>query len=162
MTLKDPEKRRIYERSRYEKRREYWKLYQRKRRKNYIPKHIEVPQSLGVIGEREAITILNASYAKNRQVDLDWQGKRVEVKTAIKRTMTIRDNIYNRKYHGHTFFWKFYLKQKDYADLFFFVLKNESGYTEWILLIPSCDLKVKHFRIAESKIHNYDKYMISF
>jgi hypothetical protein len=162
MPFKDPVKLKEYERSRYSKRLEYWREYQRKRSKD--PNIIRIKQEthkepifpgIAYKSEMLALSILEGSKRINRPVDLEWQGKLVDVKTAIKRV-----------YHtgtctGKTNYWKFYLKQLRKADLFLFILQNKDKKVERVLLVPDKVFNSKYLRIAENKLDSYSEYDIT-
>lgn len=148
MPLKDPIKRLEYERNRYASRREYWKQYQRDHKKEYISSG----SSLGYLGEEEGLGLLSGSRRKFRPSDLEYEGKLIEVKTAIKQLS-----------HTSTkaFVWKFYLKQLRQVDKFLIICKDFDKSTKYIFLIPDKDLKIKNLAISANKIKKYSQYLLS-
>lgn len=150
MPLKDPYLRQEYEKSRYPIRRQYWREYRRKHpRKN---QYVGYGQSLGYKGEELALNVLVGSKRIYRPSDLEWTGKRVEVKTSIKYSMPDTKN----------FRWKFYLnRQVGKVDLFFLICEDKDKKVEFIFLIPESEITVKNLSIAESKIHKYSRFLLS-
>jgi len=147
MPYADPIKRKEYARSRNPLRRAYWREYARKHRKKGI--------SIGYKAEEFALKILKDSKRIYRPVDLSWEGKLVEVKTAIKR---LYDTGFRK---GKTYHWKFYLKQLRKTDLFLIILQDKNKRVEKVFLIPDSIFKSKNLKIAESKIGLYSNFEIT-
>lgn len=140
--------------NRSKNRREYFRIYRRthpsKNPNKYKYEHYG--QSIGYKSEIEAIKILVGSKRIMRPCDLEWEGKLVDVKTAIKRKGKGRN----------TYTWNFLLKkQKGKIDLFLILCRDEKERIEHIFLIPDKDLKVNNLSISERKINKYMKYKLT-
>lgn len=148
MPYKDPLKQKEYDKSRYSSRIQYWKNY----RKLHPIKYNSHGESLGYKGEELALKVLVGSKRIFRPSDLEWKGKRVEVKTSIKYSMPDTKN----------FRWKFYLnRQVGKVDLFLLICEDKDKKVEYIFLIPEKEITVKNLSIAESKIYKYSRFLLS-
>lgn len=143
------EDRKRHDKERYQSRLAYWKEYRKKHRR---PRNPASKTSVGFEGEDEALKILEGSERYTREIDLIWKGKLIDVKTAIKSQMK----------ESKTYSWKFSLKQKGKVDYFLLILKNLDRTTDRVLLVPDKAINPKSFRIAESRLPLYDKYIISY
>ena len=144
--------------ARAKKRRAYFREYRRLHPQTQ--KYESHGTSLGYRGEVLAQEILQGAIKINQPCDLRWEGKLVEVKTSIKTLMTNR-NLKGDTVPCKTYRWKFLLKQKGIAELFFLVCKDTEDKVQYILLIPDKDLNAKHLSIAETSISKYSKYLLA-
>jgi hypothetical protein len=89
-----------------------------------------------------------------RPSDLEWTGKKIEVKTSIKYLMPGPNN--------KTYRWKFYLrKQLRKVDLYFLVCQDKDKKVKYIFLIPDKEIKVQNLSIPESKINKYSRFLLT-
>lgn len=155
MPYSDPIKQKAYEHKRYLKRKAqgYFRdRYERKRPSN---------PSLGYLGEELAIKTLVNSKRIHRPSDLEWEGKRVEVKTAIKQHGHFVQWTTKKTTESKTYRWKFFLKQLRQVDLYFIICQDKDKRVEHIFLIPDKELNKKNLSISENRINKYSKYRLS-
>ena len=142
MPYKDP----IKEKERSLKRREYFKLYRRSH-----PQTADRWNSLGYKGEEFTLSKLTGSIRIYRPSDLEWNGKKVEVKTAIKQLIP----------NSTKFRWKYFLKkQLRKVDLFFIICEDKNKKVEYIFLIPDNEIHVNNFTISEKNIQKYARFLL--
>lgn len=119
--------------------------------------------SLGYKGEELGLKVLANSKRIHRPSDLEWHGKRVEVKTAIKQHGNFIQWTTKELMKSSSYRWKFLLKrQRGKVDLFLLICENADKEVEHILLIPDKDLKINNLSISEGSIYKkYSKYRLS-
>lgn len=147
MPYADPIKQKEYDLKRYPFRKKYWKEYRKEH------KYKSKGQSLGYKGEEIALKLLVGSKRIYHPSDLEWVGKKIEVKTSIRYLQPGKNTT--------TYRWKFYLKQKGKVDLFFLICEDETEKVKYIFLIPDKDINVRNLSIPESKISKYSKYLLT-
>jgi hypothetical protein len=128
-------------------------------RSTYEQRHIT-----GGNGELKALEILKGSTLdrKHGSCDVRWEGKKVEVKTSIKRHPIILSRKTREFVECPTFGWRFDVKrQRGRADLFLLILNDLEGRVEYVLLIPDAELTVSQLNIAERHLGNFDKYRLT-
>lgn len=149
MAYKDPERQREYNRLRGISRRTYFREYRRLHPQ--IQTNISHGTSMGYMGEELALKVLVGSKRINRPCDLSWEGKLVDVKTA----MPTKEN-------GRTIArWKFLLKQKQSADSFLLIRKDINDKVIDIHLIPSKAIRGNNLSFNENTVIKYKKYLLS-
>lgn len=147
MPYADPIKQKDYDKRRYPERLKYWREYHRK---NSTSKG----NSLGYNGEELALKVLVGSKRIYHPSDLEWTGKKVEVKTSIKYLLPGQ--------HTKTYRWKFYLKRQiEKVDLFFLICEDKNKKVEYIFLIPNSEIKVENLSIPESKVKKYSRFLLT-
>ena len=154
--------------NRSKRRQEYFREYRRLHPQKYNPNskrkksHYEpYGTSLGFKGEILAQDYLKGAKKINRPCDYSWQGKLVDVKTAIKQKMTNK-HVNGEIVKTSTYRWKFLLeKQKGKVDLFFIICKDLEDRVEYIFLIPDKDISCKNLSISEKRIEKYSKYLVA-
>lgn len=149
MAWKDPEKKKEYDRQRGQRRRAYFREY--RRNNPQIQTYESHGTSIGYQGEELALKVLVGSKRIHRPCDLDWNGKLVDVKTA----MPTKGVGVKRR-------WKFLLsKQKGVVDLFLLISKDEDGRVLGIYLVPDAEIKGKNISFSSNTIHRFKKYLLS-
>jgi hypothetical protein len=129
---------------RSKKRLDYFKKYQLAR-----AGHPETYIGLGHIGEQEALIILNESKRLSRKIDLEWHGKRVDIKTSLFHE--------NGDWKG----WKFWLKtQRGLCDFYLLICKDRNMNNSHLFLIPEKEIDKNHMVISLSKISFFEKYRL--
>jgi hypothetical protein len=167
MPYKDKEKQTLYDRSRREKRKQYWKDYRAKKQgdKFYSTKDPEVRRlcvEIGKSGEKKAKELLKGSKHIKGLIDFSWEGKKVEVKTSMMRRHRLRRYRDGGWFLSNKYHWRFNLaKQKGKTDLFLLLCQDEEGNLHRAYLIPDEDLTVSQLNLAESRLPNYEKYRIT-
>jgi hypothetical protein len=146
----------IKARERSKRRLEYFKEYQRLRKKK-LGIHIanrenplELNDSVGIIGEKLALKYLNKSIWIGKKIDLEWLNKRVDVKTSM-------PHLSQGKYLR----WKFHLsRQKGIVDLFILFGLNKLKQLEAVYIVPDKEINVIGIAILIGKPSKYDRYRI--
>ena len=134
---------------RNKKRLKYFAEHNYKRNHGLLKKRTD----LGYIGEEEALKILNGSIRYSREIDLIWNGKKIDVKTA-----TV---CFEGKYYNHPR-WRFTITpQKGKCDYFIFICKNKTKETRYIFIIPDKEISNKiSLTITETKVNKFKKYRL--
>ena len=129
---------------RAKRRRDYFREWMRNNRNSV--------EGLGYLGELEGLELLVGSERKTSGIDLEFNGKKIEVKTS-----SLRYCRHRQRYWGFKV-----LPQIGKCDFFLFLCKGEESDTKYIILIPSNEIKAKtQVRIAEAAIRKYEKYFVS-
>lgn len=153
MPYKAPEKQKSYDRARLPERREYFREYQRRRK----PKI-----SIGYKAEELGLKILVGSKRIYRPSDLQWEGKLVDVKTAIKQHGHFIQWTTKETKQSSTYRWRFSLKsQFRKVDLYLIICQDQNYKVEHIFLIPDKVLNKKNLSISENRIAKYSQYRLS-
>ena len=104
---------------------------------------------IGHIGEQEALIILNGSKKLSRKVDLEWNGKRIDVKTSSFHKRT------------HWMGWYFWLKkQRGICDFYLLICKDMNKNNSHLFLIPEKEIDKNSLTISQTKINLFEKYQL--
>jgi hypothetical protein len=133
------------------KRRKYFREYRRINPQIIHYKHHGT--SIVYKGEVDGMRWLKAERNEDRFIDLNWRGKKVEVKTSKPHPLTYKNTKTKR--------WKFYLKQKGIADLFLIICLDMSGSVYKVFLIPDKEMVAKNLTFTENSIKKYSKFLLT-
>ena len=163
MPYKDPEKQKAYDRARLSKRRKYFREYQRSRRRRGLNKKYKSHgDSIGYKAEELGLKILVGSKRIYRPSDLKWEGKLIDVKTAIKQHGHFIQWTTKESKQSSTYRWRFSLeKQFRKVDLYLIICQDKNYRVEHIFLIPDKILNKKNLSISENRIAKYSQYRLS-
>ena len=121
-----------------------------KRRRKYFLDYIDkkgAHRGLGYLGELEATIILKGSSRNYKGIDLDWNGKKIDVKTS--------------SFHDWYSRWTFWLKkQRGKCDYFLLLCKDLNGKTLFIFLIPDKEIQENSLIIKKSELSLFEKYAV--
>lgn len=157
MPYKDPDRQREYDRERYGKRKAYFREYARNRARSQGKR-----PSMGWETEEMGLSILEGARRIYRPCDLEWKGKLVDVKTAIKQRGHFIQWTTRESLKSSTYRWRFSLeKQFRKVDLYLVICRNEDKTVEHVFLIPDRDLKKPNLSISENRVSKYSQYRLA-
>jgi hypothetical protein len=137
----------MYVKNLYDKK--YWEEHKLKYRPNYGKSKRFENWKFGEEVQNKSLQFLKGASNINSFYDLDWNGKKIDVKAAH-----LRNGLRgNRK-------WTFDLRQKGKVD-YFLIFCYEGDFLKYQFLIPNEELKIRYLTISKSRIDKYLKYLIN-